>query len=180
MIRVEDVKLRLVGAAVDQILKWCSETYLRLRTESSSLLFVLATCEKRGLNRQPFKFPQRASTMIQYASKWKQLLIYAIRTSLTDEKQREELYGIRFTEEQLLIIQELIGLVDGLTLEDISANPIFEFCDQEITAAGENGSEETKQIDNNDSEEERDEDEEEDDNGDNHSKSKSAMEAAAD
>ena len=174
-ITVKDVKLRLVSAAVDHLLKWCSDTYLRLRTQSSSLLFVVATCDKRGLNRKPFKFPQRAGTMIQYASRWKQLLIYAIRTSSIDEAQREKLYGIQFTDDQLSIIQELNPLAEGLALDDVPINPIFQSCNpshQGHAAPAENPFEVMEEIDNDimsdDSDEEEEEENEEDDNSKDH------------
>ena len=107
--------------------------------------------------------------MIEYASKWKQLLIYTIRNASIEATRREELYGIQFTNEQLLIIEELMELADGLTLQDIDANPIFESCESSnrefAEAEEENGSEETDAIDNDMASDGSDSDEDESDEG---------------
>jgi len=80
------------------------------------------------------------------------------------------------------MIQELIHLADGLTLEDIPANSIFESCntsDPGDTAAGENYSDGTNGHNNNIMSDYSDSDEdgnvEQDDNGDDYLISKSAI-----
>jgi len=136
---VEDLKIQLLSAAVDQLLEWCSATYIRLRGSSSSLLLILATCEKRELSHRPFKFPQRASTVLKYMRLWKHFLFYVIRTSSIDEGLRDKLYGIQYLPDQLRTIQELLLLSDELTLADVPPNPIFDEGPAHGTSSGDAG-----------------------------------------
>ena len=136
---MEDLKIQLLSAAVDQLLEWCSATYIRLRGSSSSLLLILATCEKRELSHRPFKFPQRASTVLKYMRLWKHFLFYVIRTSSIDEGLRDKLYGIQYLPDQLRTIQELLLLSDELTLADVPPNPIFDEGPAHGTSSGDAG-----------------------------------------
>lgn len=47
----------------------------------------------------------------EYVNYWKQFIFYILRTSLLDEATRDRIYGIRFSEDQLMIIQQLLQML---------------------------------------------------------------------
>ena len=49
----------------------------------------------------------------RYVNHWKQFIFYVLHTSLLDEPICEWMYGIRFTEDQTVIIRQLLEILDA-------------------------------------------------------------------
>src|SRR5208282_4491320 len=76
-------------------------------------LLWLKSCSSDDPNRRPFRLPQEPTTIKRYANLWKQFLFYALSTSLLNEVTRDQVYGIRFTDNQLTILQQLWGMLNA-------------------------------------------------------------------
>src|SRR5947207_5798945 len=80
--------------------------------ECSTFLTWLRSCHSFRPNAFPFRFPQEPTTVKRYVNHWKQFIFYVLRMSLLDESIRERMYGIRFTEDQIMIIRQLLKMLD--------------------------------------------------------------------
>jgi hypothetical protein len=113
LIKISEIKLRIVSEAMDKLSEWSLNTLARLKTNSNTLLLWLKSCRPDDPNRRPFGLPQEPTTVKRYVNLWKQFLFYVLRTSLLDEVTRDQVYGIRFTEEQLMILQQLLEMLNA-------------------------------------------------------------------
>jgi hypothetical protein len=109
---ISEAKLRVVNDAVDKLIRWALSTLTRLRRNSNVLLLWLKSCGSDDPNRRPFRLPQEPTTVKRYVNYWKQFLFYVLRTSLLDESTRDRVYGIHFTESQLMIIRQLLEMLN--------------------------------------------------------------------
>ena len=110
--KISESKLLIVSEAMEKLIQWASKTLRRLTRESSSLVTWLRSCHSCRPNPFPFRFPQEPTTVKRYVNHWKQFIFYVLHTSLLDEPIHERMYRIRFTEDQLLIIRELLDILD--------------------------------------------------------------------
>src|SRR5271169_3667646 len=110
--KISEAKLRTVGDAVDKLTQWALSTLTRLTRSSNTLLLWLKSCGSDDPYRRPFRLPQEPTTVKRYVNHWKWFLFYVLRTSLLDESIRDRVYGIQFTEGQLVIIRELLEMLN--------------------------------------------------------------------
>jgi hypothetical protein len=116
--KINEAKLQIVSKAMDKLLKWALNSLTRLKTNSNTLLLWLKSCRSDDPNQRPFRLPQEPTTVKRYANLWKQFLFYILRTYLLDEITRDQVYGIRFTEDQLTILQQLWEMLNAFNGHD--------------------------------------------------------------
>lgn len=110
--RISEVKLRIVSEAMERLVQWTLNTLKRLTRDSSTLLTWLKSCHSDRPDPLPFRLPQEPTTFKRYVNHWKQLIFYILRTFLLDESTRDRIYGIHFTEDQIMILEQLLELLD--------------------------------------------------------------------
>ena len=110
--KIDYVKLRIVEAALNRLMEWALKTLKRLTKTSNTLLIWLKSTTSRDPNKRAFRLPQEPTTVKTYVNQWRQFIFYCIRTALLDEATRERVYGIKFTEDQMRIIGELMQMLD--------------------------------------------------------------------
>jgi len=101
LIRVAQRRLNFLCLCVDRIVEWARDT---LDSTPHEIRRWLRSPLGTDPDRRPFKVPQERSTLKRYVGQWKQFTFYIFRTGLLDRDTREEIYGIRFTEEQMELI----------------------------------------------------------------------------
>ena len=110
--KISEAKLRVVSDAVDKLVQWALTTLTRLGRSSNVLLLWIKSCGSDDPNRRPFRLPQEPTVVKRYVNLWKQFLFYVLRTSLLEKSTRDRVYGIHFTENQLMIIRQLLEMLN--------------------------------------------------------------------
>jgi len=109
--RITEHKLQIVSDAIDKMSEWALSTLNRLSTNRSMLIWLRSTSAETP-STYAYKLPQEPATVKNYINHWKQLMYYVLRTALLDEATREEVYGIKFEGNQLVIIAEILKLLE--------------------------------------------------------------------
>ena len=152
--RISEAKLRIVSEAMERLVQWPLNTLKRLSRESSTLLTWLKSCHSDHPDPLPFRLPQEPTTLKRYVNHWKQLIFYVLRTFLLNESTHDRIYGIRFTEDQIVIIEQLLEML----------NTYDENKDQRRLNGRNNADEEDDEDDEDFHQYDPDEDDEEDEN----------------
>ena len=110
LIPIEQPKLKFLSCCIDQIVEWARDT---LDSTPHEIRRWLRSPLGMEPDQRPFKVPQERPTVRRYVGYWKQFTFYCFRTSLLDNDMREEVYGIRFTEEQMELISTIWTMLAG-------------------------------------------------------------------
>jgi len=109
---ISEVKLWVVSDAVDKLIQWTLSTVTRLRRSSNMLLLWIKSYGFNDLNRCLFCLPQEPTMVKRYVNLWKQFLFYILHISLLEESTLDRVYGIHFTENQFMIIRQLLKMLN--------------------------------------------------------------------
>jgi len=110
LIPIEQPKLKFLSCCIDQIVERARDT---LDSTPHEIRRWLRSPLGTEPDQRPFKVPQEHPTVRRYVGYWKQFTFYCFRTGLLDNDVREEVYGIRFTEEQMELISTIWTMLAG-------------------------------------------------------------------
>lgn len=102
--RVTPLYLKMLNRALDRI-TWCFET---LESTHSETLHRVRSPRALAADWRTFKRLQDVRSETRYINFWKQFLHYVFRTAPVGKTQREVKYGIKFSDEQLGLIEEML------------------------------------------------------------------------
>jgi len=108
-------RMAYLGTSVDIIISRSKET---LASTPSGIRMWLRSVRRLEQEARPFKLVQKVSTEKQYVRYWKQFLFYCFRVYELDEKERQKVYGIEFTKEQLRCMKEVDDLLEEVLKEN--------------------------------------------------------------
>ena len=160
LLTLSEAKLRVLSHAIDRLMKWALKTHSSFKESSCTLLMWLRSCNADAPNHHPFRRPQEPTTIKRYGHRWKEFIFYVVRTFSLDEATRAREYGVQFTEDQALIIEQLCEILDEFEEAEMDHRQI---CWQEEDGDEEDSDEDLDPDDLDEDDNEGQEDDDEDD-----------------